>query len=238
MSTFDFGKSDVDSQPIWIKLKMGVVPSMMITIPVLFVSLIISVFVSMLSAMFRKTYIDTSVVFACIVAMSIVYFLYIIGGQFLFAKVLKWYPVSGWSDTSVWYFLALPIVIGIIASVGESTRFYRTIMIHEINSDYIRTARAKGLGDMAILVKHLLRNAMLPILTRVIMLLPYMFTGSLLLESFFSIPGLGRLMVDSIVNNDFSTLKAGVYLSAILYIVANIISDISYTLVDPRVRLK
>lgn len=238
MATFDFGKSDTDEQPIWIKLKMGVVPSLFVTVPILIVSLIISVFISMLSAMFRKTYIDSSVVFACVVAMSIVYFLYIIAGQFLFAKVIKWFPVSGWSDNSIWYFLALPILIGIIANVGESTRFYRTIMIHEINSDYIRTARAKGLGDMSILVRHLLRNAMLPILTRVIMLLPYMFTGSLLLESFFSIPGLGRLMVDSIVNNDFSTLKAGVYLSAILYIIANIISDISYTIADPRVRLK
>ncbi|MCM8526217.1 MAG: ABC transporter permease [Lentisphaeraceae bacterium] len=238
MATFNFGKSDIDQQPIWVKLKMGVVPSLLVTIPIMFVSLIISVFISMLSAMFRKTYIDSAVVFACVIAMSIVYFLYIIAGQFIFAKVVKWFPVSGWSDNSIWYFLTLPIVIGIIANIGESTRFYRTIMIHEINSDYIRTARAKGLGDMAILVKHLLRNAMLPILTRIIMLLPYMFTGSLLLESFFSIPGLGRLMVDSIVNNDFSTLKAGVYLSAILYIIANIISDISYTIADPRVRLK
>jgi peptide/nickel transport system permease protein len=238
MSTFDFGRSDMDNQPIWIKLKLGVVPSLLVTIPILFVSLIISVLVSMLSAMFRKTYIDSLVVVSCVTAMSIVYFLYIIAGQFIFSKVLKWFPVSGWSDISILYFLILPMVIGIIANIGESTRFYRTIMIHEINSDYIRTARAKGLGDFAILTRHLLRNALLPILTRVIMLIPYLFTGSLLLESFFGIPGLGRLMVDAITNGDFATIKAGVFLSAILYIIANVINDISYTIADPRVRLK
>jgi peptide/nickel transport system permease protein len=238
MATFEFGESDMDGEPIWVKLKLGVVPSILVTVPILLFSLVISVFISMLAAMFRNTYIDRLTVFSCVVAMSIVYFLYIIAGQFIFAKVLKWFPVSGWSDISIYYFLVLPIIIGIIANIGESTRFYRTIMIHEINCDYIRTARAKGLGDMVILVRHLLRNAMLPILTRVIMLIPYLFTGSLLLESFFGIPGLGRLMVEAITNKDCATIKAGVYLSAILYIISNVILDVSYTVADPRVRLK
>ena len=236
MASFDFGRSDMDNQPILIKLKAGVVPSLLVTLPIMLVSLVISVMISMLSAMFRQTYLDSLVVVSCVIAMSVVYFLYIIAGQFVFSKVLKWFPVSGWSDISILYFLVLPIIIGIIANIGDSTRFYRTIMIHEINADYIRTARAKGLGDMAILIRHLLRNAMLPILTRVIMLIPYLFTGSLLLESFFGIPGLGRLMVDAITNGDFATLKAGVFLSAILYIVANVINDISYTIADVVLR--
>jgi peptide/nickel transport system permease protein len=238
LSTFNFGKSDYDDMAISYKLRDGVGPSLLVTVPIVLVSLIISVFISMMSAMFRETYIDRMVVFSCVVAMSVVYFLYIIGSQFLMAVELRWFPISGWSNNHYLHFLLLPFIIGTIANIGESTRFYRTIMINEINSDYIRTARAKGLGDMSIMVRHLLRNAMIPILTRIVMLLPYVFTGSLLLESFFGIPGLGRLTVDSITLNDFSTISAVVYLSSMLYILANLINDISYTVVDPRVRLK
>lgn len=237
LCTFSFGKSDYDDQPIWWKLKDGVGPSLFITIPIIFASLLISIFISMLAAMFRDTYIDRSTVIFSVTAMSVVYFLYIVAGQFLFSVQFKWFPVSGWSEEHKVYFAALPIIIGCIANIGESTRLYRTIMLNEIHADYIRTARAKGLGDLTILFKHLLRNAMIPILTRVIVLLPYMFTGSLLLESFFGIPGLGRLTVDAINFNDFSTISAVVYLSAILYIAANLINDLSYTVVDPRVRL-
>jgi len=238
MVTFDFGLSDYDSEAIWVKLRNGVIPSLFITAPIFFCGLFLSVFLSMLVAMFRGTYIDKIVVFGCITGMSIVYFLYIIGLQFVMAKTLKWFPISGWSDNHMVYFLILPWIIGTLATVWESIRFYRTIMIQEINSDYIRTARAKGLGDLPILYKHLLRNAMIPILTRVIMALPYLVTGSLLLESFFGIPGLGRMTVEAINFNDLPTLSAVAYLSSIIFILANIVSDISYTFVDPRVRLK
>jgi peptide/nickel transport system permease protein len=237
MMTFNFGKSDYDNQEIWVKIRQGIVPSLVITVPIFIFGLIFSVFISMLAAMFRKTYIDNLVLIGCIAGMSIVYFLYIIGLQFVMAKVLKWYPISGWSDNYMTYFAFLPIIIGLIATIGESTRFYRTIMINEINADYVRTARAKGLGDLAILYKHLLKNAMIPILTRVIMALPFLVTGSLLLESFFGIPGLGRMTVDAIYNSDLPTLSSVAFLSSIIYVIANIISDISYTFVDPRVRL-
>lgn len=237
MITFNFGNSTYDKENIWIKIKHGVIPSLAVTVPIFLVGLVMSVFISMLAAMFRRTFIDTSVVTACIIGMSIVYFMYIIGIQFVMAKILKWFPISGWSDNHMIYFLVLPFIIGAIATVGESTRFYRTIMINEINSDYIRTARAKGLGDLPILFKHLLRNAMIPILTRVILSLPFLVTGSLLLESFFGIPGLGRMTVDAITFKDLPTLSSITYLSSILYVLANIISDISYTLADPRVRL-
>lgn len=237
MLIFDFGNSTYDKENIWVKISNGVVPSLAVTVPIFIVGLILSVFISMLAAMFRRTYIDTSVITTCILGMSIVYFLYIIGIQFVMAKTLKWFPISGWSDNYMIYFITLPFIIGTIATVGESTRFYRTIMINEINSDYIRTARAKGLGDIPILFKHLLRNAMIPILTRVILSLPFLVTGSLLLESFFGIPGLGRMTVDAITYNDLPTLSSVTYLSSIIYVIANIISDISYTVVDPRIRL-
>jgi peptide/nickel transport system permease protein len=237
MITFDFGKSDYDKERIWVKIKHGVIPSLAVTVPIFVTGLIFSIFISMLTAMFRRSYIDTSIVTACIVAMSVVYFLYIIGLQFIMAKMLMWFPISGWSPDYMLHFLILPFIIGTIATVGESTRFYRTIMINEINSDYIRTARAKGLGDMSILVKHLLKNAMIPILTRVILALPFLVTGSLLLESFFGIPGLGRMTVDAINLKDLPTLSAVTYLSSIIYVLANIVSDISYTFVDPRVKL-
>ena len=237
MLIFDFGNSTYDKENIWIKISNGVVPSLAVTVPIFVVGLILSVFISMLAAMFRRTYIDTSVVTACILGMSIVYFLYIIGIQFIMAKTLKWFPISGWSDNYMIYFITLPFIIGTIATAGESTRFYRTIMINEINSDYIRTARAKGLGDISILTRHLLRNAMIPILTRVILSLPFLVMGSLLLESFFGIPGLGRMTVDAITYKDLPTLSSVTYLSSIIFVLANIISDISYTVVDPRIRL-
>lgn len=237
MIIFDFGNSTYDKENIWIKISNGVIPSLAVTVPIFVVGLILSVFISMLAAMFRRTYIDTSVVTACILGMSIVYFLYIIGIQFIMAKTLKWFPISGWSDNYMIYFITLPFIIGTIATAGESTRFYRTIMINEINSDYIRTARAKGLGDISILTRHLLRNAMIPILTRVILSLPFLVMGSLLLESFFGIPGLGRMTVDAITYKDLPTLSSVTYLSSIIFVLANIISDISYTVVDPRIRL-
>ena len=237
MITFKFGDSTYDKEDIWVKIRHGIVPSLAVTTPIFIFGLVLSVFISMLAAMFRRTYIDTSVITACILGMSIVYFMYIIGIQFVMAKTLKWYPISGWADNYMIYFLTLPFIIGTIATVGESTRFYRTIMVNEINSDYIRTARAKGLGDIPILTRHLLRNAMIPILTRVILSLPFLVTGSLLLESFFGIPGLGRMTVDAITFRDLPTLSSVTYLSSIIYVLANIVSDISYTLVDPRVRL-
>ena len=136
------------------------------------------------------------------------------------------------------HFLILPWLVGVVAGIGNDVRFYRTIMVNEINSDYIRTARAKGVGDASILFKHLLKNAMIPVLTGVVMAIPFLFLGALLTESFFGIPGLGRLAVEAIQNNDFRSTAAIVYISALLFIVANLVTDISYTLVDPRVRLQ
>jgi peptide/nickel transport system permease protein len=238
MLTFRFGRSDLDEIPIVDKIRAGMGPSLMLTVPIFVVGLAVGVSVSLLVAMCRGTYIDKAALVICVSGMSIVYFLYIIGGQYALGKVLRWFPVSGWSSRHVFHFLTLPWVVGIIAGLGGNIRFYRTIMVNEINADYIRTARAKGLGEAAILFVHLLKNALIPILTGVVMAIPFLFMGNLLLESFFGIPGLGRLTVEAINNNDFPTISAMVYISALLFVLGNLLTDISYTLVDPRVRLK
>ncbi|MCK5235533.1 MAG: ABC transporter permease, partial [Deltaproteobacteria bacterium] len=164
---------------------------------------------------------------------------YIIGGQFLFGKFLKLLPISGF-DTGVHSikFVILPVIIGVIAGAGSSTRFYRTVFLEELGRDYVRTARAKGLTQRAILFKHVLKNAMIPILTSVVTTIPFLFYGSLIMESFFAIPGLGSFTIDAINSQDFSIVRSMVYLGSVLYIIGLILTDISYTLFDPRVRLK
>lgn len=238
MLTFDFGRADLDDILITEKIRSGIAPSLALAVPTFVLSLFFSISFSLLIALFRGTYIDNLAVVLSVLGMSIVIFIYIIGGQFLFGKVLRWFPISGWLADYMFHFLTLPIMVGILAGMGANVRFYRTIMVNEINSDYVRTARAKGLGDMAILFKHLLKNAMIPILTQVVMAIPFLFTGSLLMESFFGIPGLGRLTVEAIQNNDFSTVSAMVYIGSLLYILGNLMTDMSYTFVDARVRLK
>ena len=237
MLTFQFGASDLDDVPIGDKLKAGVGPSLTLTVPVFFVGLVFSIATALVVSLFRGTYIDTMTTFLCVVGMSVVFFLYIIGGQFIFGRLLRWFPISGFSMGHLVHFLMLPVVVGVIAGVSEQIRFYRTVMLNEAARDYIRTARAKGLKYRTILRKHLLKNAMIPVLTNVVMRIPMLFLGALLTESFFGIPGLGRLLFESITNNDFRTMAALVYISSLLYIFANIITDISYTWVDPRVRL-
>jgi peptide/nickel transport system permease protein len=238
MLMFDFGNSDLDDISITYKIRKGMGPSLALTVPSFIIGLFATISASLLVAMFRGTYVDRLALFLCVIGMSIVFFLYIIGGQYLLGKVLRWYPISGWSSRHMVHFLTLPVIVGVIAGMGSNVRFYRTIMVNEINSDYIRTARAKGLGDAPIMFKHLLKNAMLPILTGVVMAIPFLFMGSLLVESFFGIPGLGRLTVEAIQNNDFRTVSAMVYIISLIYVVANLMTDISYTFVDPRVRLK
>jgi peptide/nickel transport system permease protein len=166
--------------------------------------------------------------------------LYIIGGQFLIGKVLNWFPISGFDpDPRVLpRFIALPIFIGVLAGVGGDVRFYRTVFVEETSRDYVRTARAKGCGDGRVMARHVLRNALIPILTRVVTAIPFLFTGSLLIESFFGIPGLGALTVEAIQGNDFSTLRVMVYIGALLFILFQIVTDFTYTLADPRVRLE
>lgn len=240
MLSFDFGRSDADDTPIRARLAEGIGPTLSLTIPLFSLGLLVSIGLALMVATFRETYIDRAGVIVCVLAMSVSILLYIIGGQYLIGRLLKWFPVSGYdpSPTVVARFLALPVAVGLLASFGESVRFYRTVFVEETSKDYVRTARAKGCGDAQVMMRHVLRNAMIPILTQVVVAIPFLFTGSILLESFFGIPGLGSLTVDSIQANDFATLRVMVFIGALLFILAQIATDVLYSMVDPRVRLE
>lgn len=240
MLRFDFGRSDADDAPIALRLRSGVGPSLALTLPLFSLGLVGAIGLSLFVAYFRETYIDRAGVVVCVLGMSVSILLYIIGGQFLVGKLLRWFPISGFdpSPEVIARFLALPVLIGILGAIGADVRFYRTVFIEESGRDYVRTARAKGCADGRIMARHVLPNAMIPILTRVVVAIPFLFTGSLLLESFFGIPGLGSITVDAIHGNDFSTLRAVVFIGSLLFVGAQIATDVAYTLVDPRVTLE
>ena len=164
---------------------------------------------------------------------------YIIGGQYLLGKVLRLVPISGYNDglQSI-KFVVLPVIVAVVGGVGAGSRWYRTLFLEEMNKDYVKTARAKGLSESMVLFRHVLKNAMLPILTSVVVIIPSLFMGGLVLESFFGVPGLGSYIIDAIQQQDFAIVRAMVFLGSILYIVGLILTDISYTLADPRVRLQ
>ncbi len=233
-----FGRSDLDNNDIAVEIRERIGPSLNITLPMFLISFAADIFIAMILAFYRGTYIDLAALFACVILMSISTLYYIIGGQFLFARALRLYPISGYeSGWASVKFVLLPTLIGFLAGIGGSVRYNRTVFLEEINKDYIRTARAKGLGEGAVLFKHALKNAMIPILTSVIVTIPFLIMGNLLLENFFGIPGLGYYMIDAIQKQDFAVVRAMVYLGSLLYVVCLILVDVSYTLVDPRVRL-
>lgn len=236
---FDFGRSDRNNIDIGGEIKTRMWPSLAISLPMFTLGLVLDLFIAMMLAYYRGTYLDLWGVVLAVVMMSVSTLFYIIGGQFLLGKVLKLFPISGF-DTGIdsVKFLVLPVVIGVLSSLGIGVRFYRTVFLEEINKDYIRTARAKGLGEGAVLFKHALKNAMIPILTNVVVSIPFLFYGSLIMERFFAIPGLGNFTIDAIQAQDFAIVRSMVYLGSILYIVGLILTDISYTLVDPRVRFE
>ncbi|MFQ5780243.1 MAG: ABC transporter permease [Nitrospiria bacterium] len=233
----DFGRAD-DGRNIGADILQRMWPSLAIAVPGLIVGLLINITVAMLIAFFRATYIDTWGVVMAVAMMSISSLFYIIGGQFLFSKLLRLVPISGYGNgLNAMKFLILPVAIGLIAGIGTGTRWYRTIFLEEIGKDYVRTARAKGLSELTVLFGHVLRNALVPILTGVVVVIPLLFLGSLITESFFSIPGLGSYTIDAINSQDFGIVRAMVFLGSVLYIIGLILTDISYTWVDPRVRL-
>ena len=235
---FDFGRSD-SGRDIGHDIRQRMWPSLAIALPTLLIGLLVNITFALLMVFFRATYMDFSSVFLCIVLMSISSLFYIIGGQFLIAKLFKLVPISGYAEgLSAFKFVVLPVFIGVVSGIGAGSRWYRTIFLEEHGKDYVRTAQAKGLSDFTILSQHVLRNALIPILTGVVVILPLLFMGSLITESFFGIPGLGSYTIDAIVRQDFSIVRSMVFLGAVLYIVGLLLTDISYTLVDPRVRLQ
>ena len=235
---FDFGRSD-SGRDIGHDISQRMWPSLAIAVPTLLVGILINITFALTIAFFRATYIDFWGVVLCVILLSISSLFYIIGGQFLLSKLLHLVPISGYdTGLNAVKFLILPVIIGVIGGIGAGTRWYRTIFLEEIEKDYVRMARAKGLPETQVLFGHVLRNAMIPILTGIVVLLPLLFLGSLITESFFAIPGLGSYTIEGIQRQDFAIVRAMVFLGSVLYIIGLFLTDISYTLADPRVSLK
>lgn len=233
---FDFGRAR-DREPVIDKIKRGLGPSLALTVPIFFGVVIISVSLSLIIAFVRGSVWDVSAVIICVAAMSIPYLSFILFGQYFLAYKWGLFPVFFSPDLTMAQNVALPVLIGIAAGLGGNVRFYRTVMLDEMQSDYVRTAFAKGLTTRRVLFKHVLKNAMIPIITRVVLAIPFLFLGSLLLERFFGIPGLGYMMVEAIGSRDYFVISAMTYISAILFVVFNLITDVCYCLADPRVCL-
>ena len=221
-------------------IKAGAIPSLTISIPAFAISTILSVFFALLVAFYRGSKIDKIVVVFCVCMMSFPSLAYILFGQKILAYDMGLFEISGYESGFPNFipYVLLPITIWILVSIGPDIRFYRTIMLDEVYQDYVRTARAKGLSESAILFKHVLKNAMIPIITFVVIQIPFLILGALLLESFFGIPGLGGITLAAINASDFPVIKAMTILTSVAYIVFSVLTDVLYTLVDPRVRLK
>ena len=235
----DFGASDQDRKSITREIRTRMGASLLIAVPEFLAVVLVEISLALFIAFYRGTYIDTWGVIVCVAMMSVSVLFYIIGAQFVLGRLWNLVPISGY-DTG-WYavkFAILPIISGVLADMGAGVRYNRTLFLEEINKDYIRTARAKGLSETRVLFVHALKNAMIPILTSIVMALPFLFMGSLLMENFFAIPGLGSYTIDAINARDFAIVRAMVYLGSVLYIFGQILTDVSYTLVDPRVRLE
>lgn len=234
---FDFGQSD-DGRNISQDIAQRMWPSLAIALPSFVLGLLVNITFALLMVFFRATYLDLGGVVLCVVLMSISGLFYIIGGQYLVSKLLHLVPISGYAEGWAGLkFIILPVLIGLVSGVGSGARWYRTIFLEESGKDYVRTAQAKGLSEAQVLFGHILRNALVPILTGAVVVIPLLFMGSLIMESFFGIPGLGSYTIDAINSQDFGIVRAMVFLGAVLYIIGLILTDLSYTLVDPRIRL-
>lgn len=234
---FDFGHAD-DGRNIGNDIRQRMWPSLAIAAPVFIIGMLINLTVALFIVFLRATYIDHAAVVLCVILMSISSLFYIIGGQYVISKLLHLVPVSGYdSGIDAFKFLILPIVISVVAGIGSGVRWYRTIYLEEISKDYVRTARAKGMSDSVVMFRHVLRNALIPILTGAVVTIPLLFMGSLIVESFFGIPGLGSYTIDAINSQDFGIVRAMVFLGSVLYIAGLILTDISYSVADPRIRL-
>lgn len=238
--TFDFGRSWATRQSITDMIVQGAYPSLTLTVPAFVISTVFAIILSLIVAYYRGKGIDLFIRFFCIAGMAISSVAYILFFQWFFAYKLGWFEISGYDPTfpAMFAYTALPGIIWIVLSLGPDVRFFRTIILDEIYQDYVRTARAKGLSGVQVLLKHVLRNAMIPIITYVVIQIPFLILGALLLESFFSIPGLGGITLNALNSSDFPVIKAMAILSALAYIVFSLITDILYTFADPRVKLK
>ena len=239
--TFDFGRSWSTNELVSHIILTRVGPTLTIMLPVVAITTSLAVLFAVLVAYVRGSLSDRMVMIICTVAMSISFLVYIIVFQWLFGFILGWFPVQGWSE-SFWknltYYAPLPIMLAVFVGVAPELRLYRSFFLDEIHQEYVRTARAKGLPENRVMLKHVMRNALIPILTNVGITLPGVFVGSFLLEVFFSIPGLGREVVTAVNRSDFPVIKAVTVYLAIITMVINLAVDVMYKFVDPRVTFK
>jgi len=233
---FDFGRAE-DNRDIAREIATRMWPSLALAVPVFLVGLAVNITFALGMAFLRASILDLWGVILCVAMMSISSLFYIIGGQYLIAKLWHLVPISGYEGgLDALRFLVLPVIVGVIGSFGAGARLYRTLFLEEMAKDYVRTARAKGLSERVVMFRHVLKNALIPILTGVVVVIPSLFLGSLISESFFGIPGLGSYTIDAIQAQDFAVVRAMVFIGSVLYIAGLLLTDISYTLVDPRVR--
>jgi peptide/nickel transport system permease protein len=240
MITLDFGRSWQTKQMISTMIMDGLDASMSLSVPAFLLTSIITIALALFIAYVRGSFIDKSALVICLALLSISSLVYILAGQYFLAYVGGIFPISGWDPSWVqrWTYLTLPILIYISLSLGSNVLFYRTVFLDQMHQDYVRTARSKGLADTPILFKHILRNAMIPIITVIVTQLPFLIVGSLLLEAFFGIPGLGGMTYQAINSSDFPVIKAMTTISAILVLIFQLIADVLYAIVDPRVQVR
>lgn len=239
--TFDFGRSWSTNEEVSRILLTRVGPTLTIMIPVLVLETVLAVIFATMVAYVRGSLTDRTILMICISAMSISFLVYIIVGQWLFGFVLGWFPVQGWSESTlknVLTYAPLPVLLAVLVGLAPQLRLYRSFFLEEVNQDYVRTARAKGVPEKTVMLKHVMRNALIPILTNVGIHLPSVFVGSFLLEVFFSIPGLGREIVAAVNRSDFPVIKAVTVYLAMLTMIVNLLVDVLYKAVDPRVSFK
>jgi len=239
--TFDFGKSWMTREQVTDIFVTRLPATLTITIPILLLEIALAIPIAMLVAYYRGTLLDRTIMAICVAAMSISFLVYIIVGQYFFGFQLGWFPVQGWSDSfwrNLFVYAPLPILLASLVGLAPQTRLYRSFFLDETKNDYVRTARAKGLSEPALLRRHVLPNALVPVLTNVSLLLPGVFVGSFLLEIFFSIPGLGREIYIAVNRSDYPVIQAFTVYLSVLTMFINLGADVLYRLVDPRIQLK
>jgi peptide/nickel transport system permease protein len=241
IATGDFGASWATNEKISNIFATRVGPSLMVLVPILVIGTLLAMAAAMIVAYVRGSVTDRAIMIACTVGQSISILVYIIVLQYVLGYQLGWFPVQGWSRDfweNLLRYSALPVIVGVVVSLAPDIRLYRSFFLEEINQDYVRTARAKGLGETRVMSVHVLRNAAIPIVTHVLIQLPAMLAGAFLIERFFSIPGIGREVILAVERSDFPVIKAVTVYVAIATMVMNLVADLLYKAVDPRVELK
>jgi peptide/nickel transport system permease protein len=241
ITSFDWGKSWATNEPVAQLFATRLPATLTVMLPILVLETLLAIPFALFVAHRRGSLTDRVIMVLTTVALSISFLVYIIVGQYVFAFQLGWFPVQGWSDslwTNLRVYAPLPVLLALLVSLAPQTRLYRSFFLDEIGQDYVRTARAKGLGEPQVLLRHVLRNAMIPILTNIGLLLPGVFVGSFLIEVFFSIPGLGREALLAVNRSDYPVIQALTIYVAVLTMAINLLTDLLYKWVDPRVVLR